>query len=142
MQIMQTSSCEELLASSSFWPRCLLALQPFNKKLEARCFPPCRHLLGAAFKLRLLPELCCRHTCVWPYSLADPDLRTWLPGLTSDQPHYHILRLLTSLAWPFWVLWDSPVVSKLPPLPACLSPSAPGSLSPSEQRLPLLLPST
>lgn len=148
---MQTSSLEALLASSGFWPQCLLALQLSNKKLEeARCFPPCRHLLGAVFKLRLLcfvptwgklqPRLRLALYPCWSWP------RTLLPGLTSDLSHHHALvwwpGLLTCLACPFGVLWNSPLVIKLPPFPACMSPSAPGSLSPSEQRLPLLLPNT
>lgn len=54
-KIMQTSSLEALQASCSSGPQCLLALQPFHRKLqEARCFPPCHHLLGDAFKPSLV----------------------------------------------------------------------------------------
>lgn len=121
-KIMQTSSLEALQASCSSGPQCLLALQPFHRKLqEARCFPPCHHLLGDAFKLSLL-------CLVLAWAMLQPHLHlamypcwSWPMGLA----FLHELslvwwpELLTCLTFIFGVLWDMPLVSKLSPLPAC-----------------------
>lgn len=86
---MQTSGLDALQASSRFGPQCLLALQPFNRKLEeARSFPHCHHLLGDAFKQSLMLGPCLRYVAAtspatWLCTLFDPDLWAWLSCLSS-----------------------------------------------------------
>lgn len=118
-------------------PADLAAIQ--QKAGGSQVLQPYNHLLGAAFKLRLLclvpvwdmlqPHLCLAVSLVDPYLWIWPQTCLTTTALSGDLDWWPVLLVL------FWVLWGSSLVSKLPP-------SAHGSFSPSKLCLPLLLPNT